>query len=386
MEQLVARRGRFRSVIYLAAAVLVAALLILAFVLHRSRKPALIDAPMFSGDSSGLRQTQVVPTLDTPLMTGKNAIWCAAFQLSWKKLQQDVAGAPVQLQDADAFCKRLNSAADPTADLPVGSFYAAAGWVNKGIVQKVDGEFRAAFPGVSAPTFPGIATNSYLAYAYLQASVKFAIPYFEESKPFAFTDGGGTATGVRAFGIREEDDYAYSELRQQPKLLYVNEEGFDSFNPVEFAVDLCGDSKDVQVVVACTTRGETLAATLEALEAKLHAFPAEKRRGLGINDVLLVPRIEWRIMHHFDEAQGKAFMNSALSQQRMDVATEELQFKLDKGGMELRAEAKHHMKPVPSHYLVNRPFLVFARLRGADRPFFVMWVENAELLTATGGR
>jgi hypothetical protein len=288
----------------------------------------------------------------------------------------------VQLNGAAAFCTRLNDAADPAADLPAGSSYAAAGWGNKGIIQKIDKDFRAGFPGVSPPTFGGIAPDSYLAYVYLQASVKFTIPYFEETKPFSFTDAAGKISSVRAFGVREEDDYAYRELRGQPKLLYVD----DNFEPVDFAIDLCSNSKDVQVVVACTKRGTTLAATLEALEAKTAAFPKEMRKALGINDVLLVPRMDWRIKHHFQEVEGKAFANAALSQQRMDVATEELQFRLDKGGMELRAEAKHMMKPVPKHYLANRPFLLYAKKRDADHPFFVMWVENAELLTAVSAR
>lgn len=30
--------------------------------------------------------------------------------------------------------------------------------------------------------------------------------------------------------------------------------------------------------------------------------------------------------------------------------------------------------------LFNRPFLVYMQKRGAERPFFVMWVDNAELL------
>ncbi len=36
---------------------------------------------------------------------------------------------------------------------------------------------------------------------------------------------------------------------------------------------------------------------------------------------------------------------------------------------------------MPINYIVNRPFLIYIRKRGADRPFFVMWVDNAELLS-----
>jgi hypothetical protein len=34
----------------------------------------------------------------------------------------------------------------------------------------------------------------------------------------------------------------------------------------------------------------------------------------------------------------------------------------------------------PTSYLYDRPFLLVMQKRGSSRPFFVMWVENAELL------
>ena len=36
--------------------------------------------------------------------------------------------------------------------------------------------------------------------------------------------------------------------------------------------------------------------------------------------------------------------------------------------------------PIPAYYFFNKPFLVYMKKRGAKHPFFVMWVDNAELL------
>ena len=85
----------------------------------------------FQGDSKELKQTQIVPTLDTPITKGKNVIWCASFLVAWKKLQNDVVDEPVWLKGADSACERLNSAHDPASDLQDESFYAVAGWVSK---------------------------------------------------------------------------------------------------------------------------------------------------------------------------------------------------------------------------------------------------------------
>jgi hypothetical protein len=37
-------------------------------------------------------------------------------------------------------------------------------------------------------------------------------------------------------------------------------------------------------------------------------------------------------------------------------------------------------KPGDNHFEVSRPFLVLMRQRGGRRPFFVAWIDNAELL------
>jgi len=36
--------------------------------------------------------------------------------------------------------------------------------------------------------------------------------------------------------------------------------------------------------------------------------------------------------------------------------------------------------PIPQHYVVDGPFMIMMKKRNCERPFFVMWVDNAELL------
>jgi hypothetical protein len=50
--------------------------------------------PTFSGKSDQLKQTVIVPTLDTPCPAGKNVIWCSSFQLAWNELRDNVIHAP----------------------------------------------------------------------------------------------------------------------------------------------------------------------------------------------------------------------------------------------------------------------------------------------------
>jgi hypothetical protein len=403
----VGRSRRFALVASLV--VLLGAAAIVAVVWRQRARAARAggDVMSFDGDSGGLQRTQVVPTLDTPIVTGSNAVWCAAFELAWARLRKDVAGGGglegTGPAAAAGVIGRMNAAPDPMADLPAGSFYAAAGWSKDGVLGRIDREFRTAFPGATPPAFDGAAAGSdaAVAFAYLEAGITFPLPYFDDEdegeggdRAFAFRDASGRATRVRAFGVRAKDDYAYRELRAQPRVLFVD----DGFEPQAFAIDLCRTSTPSQVVVARVERGVSLAATVAAVEERIAAAAAERGAaaarstagghergyGLGINDVMLVPRLSFRISHRFREIEGMRVAGPA-GAGPIGEAAEVIRFKLDKGGMELKAEAKMRVKPMPTRYLVDRPFLVYAKRRDAGRPYFAAWVENAELLTAREG-
>lgn len=59
-------------------------------------------------DTSDLKQTAVVGTLDCPMPEHKNVIWCSTFQMAWDKLKNDVIGEPVRVRDAEEIASRLN--------------------------------------------------------------------------------------------------------------------------------------------------------------------------------------------------------------------------------------------------------------------------------------
>src|SRR5947207_596244 len=76
----------------------------------------------FDGSSERLAQTIVVPTLDTPLLEGKSALWCSSFQLAWNRLKTDIAQGPIQLRNAEPVAGRLNRAEQSEADLDSQDF------------------------------------------------------------------------------------------------------------------------------------------------------------------------------------------------------------------------------------------------------------------------
>lgn len=329
----------------------------------------------FDGASTDITSTTVVPTLETEIEVGRNAVWCSSFLAAWKSLSEKVAGAEISLEGSPQIATLLAKAKDPRPYVPAGSMYVATGWARKGVIEKLQQEVTAAFPGKQPPTFPGIAPDSLVAYSYLEANVKFAVPYFQNRKPLEFADSSGRKTGVASFGIRPEDDYAYYKLRSQPRVLFRKGEWRDP--DFEFAVDLYASSSPSQIVVARIRREPSLQAALKRIEKEEKALAQR----IGPNDVLLVPDFFWQISHRFSELEGRAFLNPNLKGLPLDVARQDILFRLDRSGAELKSESKIAVRPIPTHFVLDRPFLIFMRKRGAAQPYFAMWVDNAELLT-----
>jgi hypothetical protein len=368
---------------------LLALLLVMQMV---SSQASIPDEPTlkktFDGPSTKLKNTRILPTLETPIEKDCSAIWCASFSAAWKTLAADIAKADIALEGSPQAAALLNKAGDPRPHIPKGCLYVAAGWNQKGIIDRIRQELKAAFPAKPAPVFPGIDPSSFVAYSYLEANVKFTLPYFQNRKPLEFTDSLGRKTNTTSFGIRTEDDYAYYQLRGQPRVLF--RKGMEGGADMEFAVDLSTQSSPSQIIVARIRREPTLVAALARIEKEENASRELRKKdpglagymeAIGPNDVLLVPDLFWQISHRFSELEGRRFSNSALQGQSLDLAQQDILFRLDRSGAELKSESKTIFAPIPTCFVMDRPFLICMRKRGAAMPYFVMWVDNAELLT-----
>lgn len=353
--------------------------------LHRLTEPlAGSTEETFSGNSKNLHQTIILPTLDSPIPESKSAIWCSSFQLAWNRLKTDVAREPIRLEKAEELADQLNQAEASEADLAPETFYAAAGLVRDGVVQRIQRDMAQKFPEVPRPRF-SVPQNGAVAYGYLRAGVKFSIPFFENDERFLFSSSAGGPSAVVAFGIRPKDADAYDGLRTQIAVLFV-EHDYKSRkrDPGEFILDPYRSSLPHQLLLARVKRQPTLSAMLANVQRKMAAMPENSyTSSFHSNDTLLVPNMNWRIEHHFTELEGtdKRFLNSTLQGLYLDTAVQWIRFRMDRSGAELESEAKIEMKNgYPRAFHFDRPFLIIMKKRDAKQPFFVMWVDNAELL------
>ena len=349
-------------------------------------------------DSRSLQQTAVVATLDCPLPEHKNAIWCSTFQMAWDKFKDDIVGGPIKILRAEDLAGRLNQGAFPTADIEPRSYYANAGCVKDGIIEQIHKDMASRFPGESLPAFdrrytqlPDVA----MAFAYLNVDISFAYPYYLNDYPFAFNTSQGQRVNVGSFRT-----YAPGEnnavVREQVDILYY-EFGDVSEGDV-FIVDLCTHTEPYQVILARIPRCATLGETYRTLREKIGKFRDDPDYAvlskLRPIDSLTVPDVLFKLTHHYEELLGKYLGNDKWRGNFIFEAMQKIDFSLSRTGVVLKSmavvasggRASPEQLAKPRHLRFDRPFLICVKKREADAtPFFLMWVDNAELMQVAAG-
>ena len=351
----------------------------------------------FNGSSSALKHTRIVPTLDTPMEDGMNIIWCSSFAAAWKTFSETIVEGDIKIEDPPETATLLNIAPDPRPDVPEKCLYTAAGFLEDGIVEKIRKDLNEKFPYKRAPKFPSHDRSSAIVYAYLEADVKYMIQYNQKPGPLFFTGSDGNKVGVMAFGI-PSDNHTFKE---QPRILFRS----DNSTPAnfEFALDLCVNSSPSQIIVACMKKEPSLAAALKKMEqreikwtkkirAKLGGYADwVLRGGIESSDTIFVPNMFWGISHRYTELVGRILENDGFQNMGIAEARQDILFRLDHIGAALKPESQFTPNASSINhdsfdnydsfdYIVDRPFLICIKKRGASLPYFAMWVDNAELL------
>jgi len=338
------------------------------------------EAAILPNGSARLERTLVVPTLDTPCPRGKNVIWCSSFQLTWNEIRDKVVGAPLKVREAEEIAGRLNAARQSISDIDPNSVYVAAGRVKEGIIEKIRKDMAAKFPSHELPDFSNYPADI-LAYSYLLAHVPFEHPFEQIGSGVMFTDSSENETRVGGFGLGEGHSPEHQKIREQVEVVYTTSKRRErSLEPAEYALDLCRQSQPYQIVVASVELKYTLAETLEHIRAQASDFkkrPYYEQARSFTGTTLRVPEMSWLIGHRFKELSGKIVTDIG---EPILEAFQMIEFRLDRAGATVRSESYMATISIPIHFSLDHPFLLYMQKRGAEHPFFVMWVDNAELL------
>jgi hypothetical protein len=293
---------------------------------------------------------KIVDGLNTPLAPKQSTGWTAALSMGWKEAEAELFHGQILLVDAPHLRDQICSTDLISKDLPPN-------WV----ILKTE----------KGPTGASIQSR-------LQAKMPFVTPFFQNDQPLEFHDSAGVTHKVAAFGIRAQDEYAYYQLRNQVEVLFRTER--EDSGPVppldEYGLDLCRSSKPWRLIVAAIHRPESLAAGITRVQKLTRECPRDPayQYAIGPNDQLLVPE-----QHLESSSRAIHTMKSPAGPVPLQI-TQTIQWNLDRGGAELKTEAKLEVLPIPSLYYFDKPYLIYVETREKHQPIFAMWVDSADCL------
>jgi hypothetical protein len=354
-------------------------------------------------DSNDLERTTIIATLDSPFPKYHNVIWCSTFQMAWDILKLYIIGEPVEVPGAEKLADSLNKAEFSDKNIEYESYFAAAGFLADGIIEEIQDEMTQLFPTEPAPAFGDIndlPLETIIAYSYLNADIEFEYPFYAGNNEFNFQDSNGTVSEVMSFCTRTDSDSS-NMVREQVDVLYYNKD--EQTGQTEFAIDLCTYTNPYQVVLACVPQQKNLGKTVDYAEQKISEFTQDPnyeqmrklqpaltagRFGERPAETLAVPDVLYKLTHHFAELEGRALGNQPWLDEGYYIqkAMQMVDFTLGRTGVVLKSDAIIVIPPLGidtglRRFDFNRPFLILVKKREpAASPFFVMWVDNAELM------
>lgn len=339
-----------------------------------SHDDAFTDKGLITAEAGRLAATKVSPHLDAPIASRESVIWCSTFQMAWNELS-DLVGGDVHFSGEPPMVAAMNRREVTKADLDEASYVAMAGFIRDGIVERIRDALQAKFHGAATPrllgSLPASRPQDILAYAYLFKNLQFAVPF--EDIP-----GGMRFEGIEVAAFGRERGKAPTRGMLEQVLVH------DYKDPDDFVIELKSKSHGDRIVLAKVQPGATLSATVDAVTARLSAQP----RPADAPPHLIVPKLNFDVVRRYDEIVGKRLVtdNPDIAKDLYVLeAMQDIRFQMDEKGVRLRSEANMSIgcavsAPRVTPMVFDKPFLIMLTRSDARRPYFAMWVANAELL------
>lgn len=308
-------------------------------------------------------------------------------------MQQKILRAPILLAGRPEMADILNRTLLTGNDMAPDCHLAKAGLGYERTIRAISAEMRKRFPRATLPVEdPREAAarqqTDFVAFAYLAKNLQFARRFDPLDQPLNFL--GKQGTPVAAFGILEgkhgRDPEMPSLLRKQVSIL-------DYASPNDFIIQLAVKPAADELLLAKLPPKNTLAATIEAVQQRASAkgpqFSTSGQSELQHDEFLAVPRIRLGVYRRYDELL-KAIVNPDWAGASLCMAAQAIRFELDETGVRLESRAMGGgmggamAQAEPRQFVFDRPFLLCLKQAKSRRPYFAMWIENAEVLEPVG--
>jgi len=328
-------------------------------------------------DSSKLKQTMVTTNPDEKIVSGKNLVYCSTFQLAWNELTNNIIKGDLHLVGETLLSGILNKFRSIITknDISVKDYVAMSGYGKDKIVEKINAQLSKKFGKEAWTVKEKLSPDDILAFSFLMKNLAFKTQFDDNPVGMRFNEG---ADAVKSFGIVKFQgrNEKMMELSKQVDILYYNKD------TKEFIVRLTTDNSTDELILASVAPEAGLLQTWKKAQKSASSSAPSK---LNSDDVLQIPEIDLYIDHSYKELIGKRVSNKGFKQYMIAKALQVTKFKLDKTGAFLKSKAeikmvKGMLNSTYKKLVFNKPFLLCMKEKKAKNPYFMMWVDNTELL------
>jgi hypothetical protein len=325
-------------------------------------------------------ETDLIPHTASPIVSGRNYVYCCTFQLAWNHLRDGYSkGMPVILEGDPELARALNASTFPSDALSKYSYVAYGGLRSNDTLETLRSELARKFPAEKSEALdsaePG-QPGDILAFAYLAKSLPFGTPYEVLPQPLRFRSPAGE-TDVKCFGI-ERYSYKQQASKQASQVTIASYKNRD-----DFVLRLATRKRD-EIILAKVPPEKTLAATIDAVQRRIIGGSVRGSPRLMMDDRMSIPRLSIGINRRFTELVGRGMGDPFYY---IRDALQLVRFRLDETGAVLISEALivgengyQHDPEKERDFVFDRPFLIFLIEPKAAQPYFAAWIENSELM------
>lgn len=323
----------------------------------------------------------VTAHLEAEIAPGDNLLYCAAFQIAWNRLTDDVLGGPVQLEGNPRSAEALNRRLVDEQEISEDYYLAMAGFGRDGIVGRVERALLEKFERTPGLDLTLNSPEDILAYAFLEKSLPFDTKFEVFDEPLRFSDGAA----VQAFGVEENraaaDQVVILDYRGPDDFIIKLQGSAEIDAEVEFGARIDRPRITDDIILAKITPQATLLETIDAVLARAAGEVNEYEAELHDGEMLKIPKIELDILHRYSELIGKGLLNEGFETYFISEAVQAIEFKLDETGAEVKSEAVIKMaKGIARRFIFDKPFLLCLKEKEARYPYLALWIGDSEFL------
>lgn len=299
---------------------------------------------------SHFSKTEFVPALESRIAGDKNVIYASAFLMAWDKVKKQLKSPVVLTETNSGHFTDINTSKSYKNTLAKNEYEAEA-LVNDGIIAR----------------------------AFFNKTLPFQIKLNKSEHPISFNE-----TKVAAFGL---SGYDIDAIRFT-EILYYNDDD-------HFIISLTPkNDKHRIVLVKGLQNNDNLLGAFTQINKLIDKGKTESRLPefnwkyqIHEDDIISIPEIRFNIESRFPKIEGQRF-KTGKRKHTVISAIQRTGFIMNENGAVAETSVRiavdsisgiNH-KPIPRKMFLNKPFYIFLKRTDCDYPYFMLFIQNAELL------